>query len=63
MQAAANLSNIPSPQRSQKSKGLAEMLTQKLLVLDNIEVSGDARHVRKDLINRINALCTQLEAG
>lgn len=61
MQAAAAWNTAPSPQRSQKCKGFAELLTQKLLALDNIEVAGDARHVRKQLINRINDLCARLE--
>ena len=35
---------------------LMELLTQKLLVLDGVEVTAESRQARKDQINRINAL-------
>eukprot|EP00210_Caulerpa_lentillifera_P000704 g681.t1 len=40
---------------------LNELLTQKLLKLDNFEVEGEQRQFRKKLINRINELCSQLD--
>ncbi|KAK9806756.1 hypothetical protein WJX72_001633 [[Myrmecia] bisecta] len=50
--------------RAGKEAGrLAELLTQKLLKLDNIDVAGSAecRQERKNEINRINAMCDHLE--
>lgn len=51
------------PGASRKAAGLAEMLTQKLLKLDNVVVDGDpeVRQQRKAEINRINRLCDMLE--
>lgn len=40
---------------------LGEVLTQKLIQLDNVHVTGDARLLRKAEINRVNAMCDQME--
>lgn len=40
---------------------LGEALTQKLIQLDNVQVTGDARMLRKAEINRVNAMCDQME--
>ena len=47
-----------------KAAGIMEMLTQKLLALDNIDTQGDQclRQERKAVINRINKLLDHLEA-
>ena len=51
------------PGAGKKAAGLIEMLTQKLLSLDNVVVEGDpeVRAARKGEINRINRLCDELE--
>lgn len=48
---------------SRAALGLIEILTQKLLALDNVSVEGDqeVRQKRKAEINRINQLCDSLE--
>ncbi len=40
----------------QEAVKLVELLTQKLLQLDGINVTPETRQLRKDQINRINAL-------
>ena len=49
---------------SNKAALLTELLTQKLLALDNIDTQGDQelRQERKAEINRINRLLDHLEA-
>lgn len=49
---------------SNKAALLAELLTQKLLALDNVDTQGDPelRQERKAEINRINRLLDHLEA-
>ena len=49
---------------SNKAAALTEMLTQKLLALDNIDTLGDQelRQERKAEINKINRLLDHLEA-
>lgn len=39
---------------------LVEALTQKLLLLDSIDVTAESRQLRKNQINRINALWSVL---
>eukprot|EP00192_Tetraselmis_astigmatica_P019366 CAMPEP_0117651990 /NCGR_PEP_ID=MMETSP0804-20121206/2388_1 /TAXON_ID=1074897 /ORGANISM="Tetraselmis astigmatica, Strain CCMP880" /LENGTH=199 /DNA_ID=CAMNT_0005458007 /DNA_START=224 /DNA_END=823 /DNA_ORIENTATION=+ len=46
---------------TKKFKMVMELLTQKLLKLDNMEVTGPARELRRQVINRVNRLCDQLE--
>eukprot|EP00891_Asterochloris_glomerata_P009045 jgi/Astpho2/9045/Aster-x0839 len=50
------------PDARKKATILVELLTQKLISLDNVEVSGDAKMLRKQEINRINSLCDELES-
>mmetsp|Transcript_21982 Transcript_21982/g.52531 ORF Transcript_21982/g.52531 Transcript_21982/m.52531 type:complete len:112 (-) Transcript_21982:207-542(-) len=45
-----------------KLKIVMELLTQKLLKLDSLDASGEARDMRRELINRINNMCEDLEA-
>jgi len=47
-----------------KAALLSELLTQKLLALDNVDTQGDQelRQERKAEINKINKLLDQLEA-
>lgn len=49
---------------SNKAAALTEMLTQKLLALDNVDTLGDQelRQERKAEINKINRLLDHLEA-
>eukprot|EP00873_Tetraselmis_striata_P029627 jgi/Tetstr1/449891/TSEL_036950.t1 len=48
------------PQKK-KHKMAMELLTRQLLKLDQFECTGDARQRRKQVINRVNALCEKLE--
>ena len=51
------------PGAGKKAAGLVELLTQKLLSLDNVVVEGDpeVRAARKGEVVRINRLCDSLE--
>eukprot|EP00884_Botryococcus_braunii_P000575 jgi/Botrbrau1/10518/Bobra.7_1s0002.1 len=49
-------------QHREQACKVAELLTQKLLTLDEIHVEGEARVMRKAQINRINSLCDRLES-
>lgn len=55
------LQQQPSAASYKTALQLGELLTQKLIQLDNVHVTGDARLTRKAEINRVNALCDQME--
>ncbi|GMH33044.1 hypothetical protein BSKO_00878 [Bryopsis sp. KO-2023] len=48
---------------STNPRGIVHLLTQKLEVLDGLEVSGETRELRRSVIKYINQLCDRVEAA
>jgi hypothetical protein len=53
----------PPPDAAKAALALSELLTQRLIALDGVEVDGDRelRAARKAEINRVNGLCDALD--